>query len=92
MAERPDHDDFWLMSEVVLDLDAAADDKIAMERIIGGIDLASLAYMSTGRVVHGLGMVKANPVAAMGGCWIDGFMAGLNFQKRRAGKAVAERS
>jgi len=92
MATRPDHDDFWLMSEVVLDLDAAADDRIAMERIIGGIDLPSLAYMSTHRVVHGLGMVKANPVAALGGAWIDGFMAGVNFQKRRAGKTAAAAS
>lgn len=82
---RPDHPDFWLMSAVMQDLDAAADDKIAIDRIIGNtVDLPSLEYMSVYRVANGLPMMKVNPLAVMGASWIDGFMAGLNFQKRKA--------
>lgn len=81
---RPDHPDFWLMSECVLELDAAADDGVAMERIVGKIDMKSLAYMASQRALRGTGLVKFSPVAALGGSWVDGFMAGVNFQKRRS--------
>jgi hypothetical protein len=81
---RPDHPDFWLMAECVQDVDAAADDGIAMERIIGKVDMRSLAYMASQRALR----IKIPPggltVAAAGAGWIDGFMAGVNFQKRRS--------
>ena len=78
---RPDHNDFWLMAECVQDLDAAADDGIAMERIIGKIDMDSLLYMATQRAMRGRGL---HPETAMAASWVDGFTAGINFQKRRA--------
>jgi hypothetical protein len=87
--KRPDHDDFWLMAEVVQDLDAAADDGVAMERIIGKIDIESLAYIASQRISR-LPDIWGTPAsqqvqqaAALGGAWVDGFMAGINFNKRR---------
>jgi hypothetical protein len=87
--KRPDHDDFWLMAEVVQDLDAAADDGVAMERIIGKIDIDSLAYVASQRISR-LPNIWGTPesqqvqqAAALGGAWVDGFMAGINFNKRR---------
>ncbi len=87
--KRPDHDDFWLMAEVVQDLDAAADDGVAMERIIGKIDIDSLAYVASQRIsrlpnIWGTpASQQAQQAAALGGAWVDGFMAGINFNKRR---------
>jgi len=85
---RPDHPDFWLMAECVQDVDTAADDGLAMERIIGKVDMKSLAYMASQRALRM--KVAQSPVgfpmqtAAIGAGWIDGFMAGVNFQKRRS--------
>jgi hypothetical protein len=80
---RPDHPDFWLMAECVQDVDAAADDGIAMERIIGKVDMNSLAYMASQRALRLGRGVDPRVTAAIGAGWLDGFMAGVNFQKRR---------
>jgi hypothetical protein len=73
----------------VQDLDAAADDGVAMERIIGKIDIDSLAYVASQRISR-LPNIWGTPesqqveqTAALGGAWVDGFMAGINFNKRR---------
>ena len=83
---RPDHDDFWLLAEVVQDLDAAADDGIAIERIIGQIDLDSLAYTAYQRVMRAA-QVPSSP-ETLGATWVDGFMAGVNFQKRKTDRVI----
>lgn len=80
---RPDHPDFWLMAECVQDVDAAADDGVAIERIIGKVDMKSLAYMASQRALR-MGTATRHPTAAVGAGWIDGFMAGVNFQKRKS--------
>ena len=75
--KRPQHDDFWLMAAIVQDLDAAADDGIAMERIIGAIDGESLAYVANQRALRMGGGILT------GAAWLDGFIAGANFNKRK---------
>ncbi len=82
---RPDHPDFWLMAEIVQDLDAAADDGLSMQRIIGPVDAKSLAYMAGQRGLRAKGLIAFDPRAALGAAWLDGFMAGVNFQKRKNG-------
>lgn len=76
--QRPDHDDFWLMAEVVQDLDAAALD-VGVERTIP-VDIHSLSYMA---VQRGLRVPNRDCIETFGVAWIDGFAAGMNFQKRR---------
>ncbi|MEI7780347.1 MAG: hypothetical protein WCJ18_00305 [Planctomycetota bacterium] len=71
------------MAEVVQDLDAAADDGVALERIIGAVDGESLAYVASQRALR-IGSGKSlEAVAETGAAWIDGFMAGVNFHKRK---------
>ena len=77
--ERPDHDDFWLMAEVVQDLDDAATD-VGIERTIP-VDIESLSYMA---IQRGLRVTDKTTIEPFAVAWIDGFTAGLNFQKRRA--------
>lgn len=56
---RPDHPDFWAMSEIILDFDhmAAADQDTAFERTVSeaGIDMGSLIYMAMQRSMRVLG-------------------------------------
>lgn len=80
MTERPDTDDFWLMAEIAQDLDAAAKDGVALERIMGGVDTDSLMYVSTQRTMRASG---APAWAAVGGAWIDGFAIGMNYARRK---------
>jgi len=72
------------MAECVQDVDAAADDGIAMERIIGKVDMRSLAYMASQRALRMKAIPLGMQTAAVGAGWLDGFMAGVNFQKRRS--------
>lgn len=81
---RPDHPDFWLMAEIVQDLDAAADDRIALERILGPVDAASLAYMAEQRGLRAAMFLSRDRMnLAMAAAWVDAFKAGMEFQKRR---------
>lgn len=86
--DRPDHDDFWLMAEIVQDLNTAGDDGVDLPRIVSDIDAPSLAYMSIQRALRAQSVLRSlNPVPDLeiflSGLWIEGFKAGVEFQKRR---------
>lgn len=84
--KRPDHDDFWLMSEVLQDLDRAAED-VGIERTAGTVDMDSLGYVAVQRAIRIMATNEQVPteraLAQIAACWIDAFVTGLNFQKRR---------
>lgn len=79
--QRPDHDDFWRLCECVQDLDTAAED-VRLERILDNVDQHSLAYVATQRALRALGV--ADRQVALSATWIDGFTAGMLFQRRRS--------
>ena len=49
---RPEHDDFWLMAEVLQDLNNAGDDGVPVAKIVSDIDLDSLVYMAEQRALR----------------------------------------
>jgi len=80
---RPDHPDFWKLSEVVLSLDAPADE-VGASALLDActkvpIDLDTVMYMATQRASRVYGASLAGLVA---GLWIDGFMAGERYSRR----------
>lgn len=79
--DRPDHPDFWLMAEVVQDLDNAADDGLSADRIVADLDMTSVAYMAEQRALRAQagGMVPA-------ALWFDAFVMGVMFQRRKSSK------
>lgn len=78
--KRPDHADFWLMAEVVQDLDYASED-VGLERTLA-VDAESVTYMALQR---GVRVPEGRPrLETFAVAWIDGFAAGMNFQKRKA--------
>ena len=78
---RPDHPDFWLIAEVVQDLDAAAED-VGMNRTID-VDSDSLVYAAWQRALRMRSIVTQKEEHKTAAAWIDGFAAGFNFQRRR---------
>lgn len=80
---RPDHPDFWTLAAILQDFDNAADDKMGLDRLLGSrIDMDTLMYVvqqRTMRIDHGARPMQA---AKLGSMWIDGFAAGLEFQRR----------
>lgn len=81
---RPDHPDFWLLSEIVQDLDAASDD-VDIDRLIAPtIDPESLVYVAIQRILRAMmavkGYIDPDMLAAL---WVDAFTAGALYQKRK---------
>lgn len=76
------------MAEIVQDLNSAGDDGVDLSRIVSDIDAPSLAYMSIQRALRAQSVLRSmNPVpdleVFLSGLWIEGFKAGVEFQKRR---------
>jgi len=79
---RPDHPDFWTLSNVVIQIDAMAEQHQGFTEIVGRmIDIDSVTYMAEQRAIRAMGP-NASPAtrSLIGATWIDGFMAGINYQ------------
>lgn len=93
---RPEHPDFWRLSEIILQLDgkfneddAAVEDEVGME-----CDVATAFYMArqhAERMVENLERIFGGPMhleveSAIGGSlmaiWFQAFIMGSRFQKR----------
>lgn len=83
---RPNHDDFWLMSAIVQDIDAASED-VGFERTIGNVDPESLCYVAEQRALRvrlAQQIRSQGEVEALAAAWIDGFVAGREFNRRKS--------
>ena len=76
---RPDHDDFWKLSQAVIDNDAAAEQLgIEYQDIVGQhVDFDSLFYMARQRCLRIDGTLDPAKIAA----WMDGFMAAVSAEE-----------
>lgn len=88
--DRPQHEDFYLLSEVVQENDRLAEQASADVFKIAGVDQASAIYMIQGRLdrfldSRGAHRTQAVLVPSMG-MWLDGFAAGVAFNQRRTGE------
>lgn len=97
MPPRPEHPDFWRLSEVVLSNDAPMEeaganvkDKEAAweEQVRKYIDEHSLTYMAVQRAFRAFGITtrgqlieRAEEVARYAGVWMDAFCAGAAFER-----------
>lgn len=88
--DRPDHPDFWRLSQVVIDHDKRADDNPNPETITevlaeNGIDFASLMYMARQRALRVTGRRdNATPTETMLiVLYLDAFLTGVGYQRKR---------
>lgn len=85
---RPQHEDFWRLSEIILQLDAEAqatgviDISDVVQKLVGA-DLDSIHYMAVQRALFIRGAAGLGTEQMAAG-WIDGFLAGVLFQQRRS--------
>ena len=91
---RPDHPDFWRISEVVLGMDAEFDpmdppegdrDALWKARVEEVVDASSVMYMASQRVMRAFGppgdLDEARRQATIVALYIDAFIAGAKFQQ-----------
>lgn len=87
--DRPQHPDFWRMSEVVLGQDADSGAK-TLEEVVGDlVDFPSLEYMAAQRAAQlrrHSHLSEQAAIAAMA-AWLTGFAAGAEFQRRGGHRA-----
>jgi hypothetical protein len=92
--DRPQHPDFWRLSDVVLQLDGQATegDRTIPEIMTGLVDPESLTYVALNRaglLCQHLGLPESiRP--ALAATWLDAFAAGVSFEKR-GGHRTTER-
>ena len=82
---RPDHPDFWLLSEVVLDLDGQADNAMgsdAMDRMISSEVAVYFARQRALRAVQA-GLAGPSSEPALAATWLDGLVAGMMMQAKK---------
>lgn len=84
---RPDHPDFWLMAEVVQDLDAAADDGMSADRIVSDLDMASVAYMASQRGLRAYQLPIDGWTTKLSAAWLEAFVMGVMYQRRKDQKS-----
>lgn len=73
--DRPNHPDFWRMVDGVLRLDGESDEHTFTEIVSPIVDVDSVLYLATQRVLRGRGDGSIAPV------WIDGFLVGVLYQQ-----------
>lgn len=74
---RPDHPDFWLISQALIDQDAQADSGQDAEEILAAmIDPDSVTYAALQRAGR-----SSNPGPAVAAAWLDGFLTGMAVQQ-----------
>jgi hypothetical protein len=78
---RPQHPDFWKLTEIILGLDGAveAGEDVNHTRLGKAVDLTSVRYTSVQRAKRTLLFAKEHswpPVRALAAAWLDGFPTG----------------
>ena len=93
MPGRPDHPDFWRLSELVLQLDGQATEAGMQldEMVAGVIDPASLGYMAVMRAMKLVGAetrgqlaAKQREVARFATLYHEAFILGVRFEAKRS--------
>lgn len=90
---RPDHDDFWTLSAIIIDSDEIAT-KESLRAAIGElVDLDSLAYMAEQRALRSLRIQdeeefcrNKEAIAILASIWMDAFITGVRFEKKKNSK------
>lgn len=88
--DRPDHPDFWKLSEIVLQLDGRSNDEaFSVEGTASEVvDLESLTYMAIQRIAQLHDALeetghRTHPSSLMTTCWFEGVIVGVMLERRR---------
>jgi hypothetical protein len=100
LTTRPDHPDFWLISQTLIDndtaMDQAVDKQAAFKQTVNAIaDIDSVQYAAEQRVLRIAGSqgLSVHLRLAMESLWMDAFVAGAYYHKLKTegGQSAPER-
>lgn len=82
---RPEHPDFWIISEAVIDGDASVANGSYEDAVRRVVDLGSAIYMGKQRTsrlneMEELGLTSTQ-MSALRAAWVDGFIAGAEYRR-----------
>lgn len=82
--DRPDHPDFWKLSDVVLQHDGLTEDADfdIQAHLATVLDPDSLRYMLAARVKRSHDRSGAPALVQAQAAWLDGFMIGVAYARR----------
>lgn len=80
---RPDHPDFWLIAEVIQDLDSAAEDGLSVDRIVADLDVASVMYAASQRGLRAYHLPVDGWTTKLSTTWFEAFIMGVMYQRRK---------
>lgn len=90
---RPDHPDFWLISQTLIDLDAQMDNHTSpfTDTVGRVVDPQSLMYAAQQRALRS-GVQNPGVRMKVEAAWMDAFMAGASYQalKQRQQRAAED--
>lgn len=85
---RPDHPDFWRLSEIILQIDAQADiPGTNIDIVKQSIDSPSATYMALQRALR-IKQATGTELSLvyLSAAWLEGLVAGIRFEQRRLPK------
>lgn len=83
---RPEHDDFWLLSQIIIDNDNAMETGTVLmeDKLAQVVDPDSVTYMARQRALRVVGpYATTREQAKIAAIWLDAFMAGAAFQAKK---------
>jgi len=92
MFNRPDHPDFWRISEIIIDCDDAAEKEGLDAALDGHVDKESLAYMANQRAYRALNIqtqqdledpATKHSIGIIAAIWMDAFVVGAKFESKK---------
>ena len=85
----PDHPDFGLLDKALHGLDGAlGGDMLPLDKVVPDVDLLSVVFMAKQRALKVLYEMGAGS-GSLGPTWMDGFMAGVMFQRLKAKQTLS---
>ncbi len=89
--KRPDHPDFWKMSQIIIDCDAQAEEQGLDEVLDGYVDKDALVYMANQRAYRALNIQRESElqdaatresVSIIAAMWMDAFIVGAKYERK----------
>ena len=85
----PDHPDFGLLDKALHGLDGAlGGDMLPLDLLVSDVDLLSVVFMAKQRALK-VNYEMGAGSGSLGPAWMDGFMAGVMFQRLKAKQTLS---
>lgn len=83
--ERPEHPDFWLISQAVIDNDVTVDDGTSLQDATAPfVDFESVFCAALQRAQRVSGIMPESTRRALAVVWVDAFVTGVRYERLKS--------